>query len=189
LILLLIKISAAKKFYPNISVNNDLTNTKNITMKLSEIKKHLATSTGVNFVLPNGESVPEHFHVTEVGLITKDFIDCGGTVRKESVANFQLWNANDTDHRLKPEKLVRIIELSEKVLGMPDLEIEVEYQSDTIGKYDLGYNGKDFILLAKRTDCLAKDNCGIPADKKKVDLSELTSANVSCCAPESKCCS
>jgi hypothetical protein len=39
--------------------------------------------------------VPEHFHVTEVGVVTKDFIDCGGTVRHEKVANFQLWDAND----------------------------------------------------------------------------------------------
>lgn len=31
------------------------------------------------FKLENGNSVPEHFHVTEVGIITKDFIDCGGT--------------------------------------------------------------------------------------------------------------
>lgn len=157
-------------------------------MKLSEIKNHLGTALGVNFILPNGTMVPEHFHVTEVGIITKDFIDCGGKVRNEKVANFQLWNANDTDHRLKPQKLIKIIELSEKVLGMPDLEIEVEYQSDTIGKYDLAFNGKDFVLLAKHTDCLAKDNCGIPEDKKKVSLSELAGSAESCCAPGSKCC-
>ena len=62
-------------------------------MKLSEIKKHLSTATAVNFLLENGTAVPEHFHVTEVGVITKNFIDCGGTVRNEKVANFQLWNA------------------------------------------------------------------------------------------------
>lgn len=64
-------------------------------MKLSEIKKHLQTVLAVNFSLPDGSFVPEYFHVTEVGLITRDFIDCGGTVRKEVVINFQLWNAND----------------------------------------------------------------------------------------------
>src|SRR6187431_2879726 len=106
-------------------------------MKLSEIKKHLKTVETVNFQLPNGTFAPEHFHVTEVGQITKKFIDCGGTVRNEKVVNFQLWNANDTDHRLKPQKLLNIIALSEKTLGIEDLEIEVEYQSDTIGKYDL----------------------------------------------------
>lgn len=37
-------------------------------MKLSEIKKYLATAEAVNFVLPSGAFVPEHFHVTEVGV-------------------------------------------------------------------------------------------------------------------------
>jgi hypothetical protein len=47
-------------------------------MKLSEVKQHLATAESVNFQLANGTFVPEHFHVTEVGLITRHFIDCGG---------------------------------------------------------------------------------------------------------------
>ena len=72
-------------------------------MKLSQIKNILKTIEAVNFNLPDGTMVPEHFHVTEVGLITKKFIDCGGTVRKESVVNFQLWDANDFEHRLKPQ--------------------------------------------------------------------------------------
>lgn len=155
-------------------------------MKLSEIKKHLATAEAVNFQLPNGTFVPEHFHVTEVGQITKNFIDCGGTVRKEKVTNFQLWNANDTDHRLKPQKLLNIIALSEKVLGIEDSEIEVEYQSETIGKYDLDFNGKDFVLVAKQTDCLAKDNCGVPEDKNKLEL--VGKKTEGCCTPGSKCC-
>lgn len=128
-------------------------------MKLSEIKEILTTVEAVNFQLPNGNFVPEHFHVTEVGLITKNFIDCGGVVRNETVVNFQLWDANDFEHRLKPKKLIHIIELSEKVLGIKDFEIEVEYQDTTIGKYDLAFNGKDFLLLNKMTACLAQEQC------------------------------
>jgi|SRR3954463_10923023 hypothetical protein len=157
-------------------------------MKLSEIKTQLSEATTVNFVLENGTFVPEHFHVTEVGVITKHFIDCGGTVRNEKVANFQLWNANDTDHRLKPKKLLDIISLSERVLGMEDLEIEVEYQSDTIGKYGLEFSNGNFVLITKQTDCLAKDNCGVPVEKQKVILGELQNANQSCCAPGGGCC-
>ena len=156
-------------------------------MKLSEIKMHLSTAEAVNFQLPDGSYVPEHFHVTEVGTVDKHFIDCGGTERRERVVNFQLWNANDTEHRLKPQKLIHIIALSEKVLGMEDLEIEVEYQSHTIGKYDLGFNGTDFLLLTKQTDCLAKDNCGAPGNKQKISLSELGQNTQSCCEP-GKCC-
>ena len=84
-------------------------------MKLSEIKNILNNLKTISFQLPDGELVPNHFHVTEVGKVTKHFIDCGGTVRNEEVVNFQLWEADDYDHRLHPEKLVHIIELSEKI--------------------------------------------------------------------------
>lgn len=156
-------------------------------MKLSEIKTILSTAENVAFVLENGTYVPEHFHVTEVGLITKNFIDCGGTVRNETVVNFQLWNANDFEHRLKPKKLLDIITLSEKILGIGDFEIEVEYQTETIGKYDLDFNGKNFMLLHKQTACLAEDQCGIPQEKQKIKLSEINPES-SCCAPGGSCC-
>lgn len=156
-------------------------------MKLSQVKNILKTVETVNFTLADGTAVPEHFHVTEVGLITKNFIDCGGTVRKETVVNFQLWNANDFEHRLKPQKLTNIIELSEKVLGIEDFEIEVEYQSQTIGKYDLDFNGKDFVLLNKQTACLALDQCCLPSEKTKIRLSEIANES-SCCTPGGSCC-
>jgi len=155
-------------------------------MKLSEVKNKLNQLNKISFQLPNGELVPNHFHVTEVGKIIKHFIDCGGTVRNEEVVNFQLWNANDYDHRLHPEKLLNIIELSEKVLGIADLEIEVEYQADTIGKFGLNFDGTNFLLTTKRTDCLAKDECGIPVEKAKVKLSDLR--NEPCCSPDGNCC-
>ena len=155
-------------------------------MKLSEVKSKLKELDTIAFQLPNGELVPNHFHVTEIGKISKHFIDCGGTVRNEEVANFQLWNANDYDHRLHPEKLVNIIELSQKVLELGDLEIEVEYQAETIGKFGLDFDGKNFLLTTKQTDCLAKDNCGIPAEKLNVKLGDMQKS-VSC-SPNSGCC-
>tara|TARA_R110002012_G_scaffold81945_3_gene207461 strand:- start:47575 stop:48042 length:468 start_codon:yes stop_codon:yes gene_type:complete len=155
-------------------------------MKLSEIKHQLRNLETIAFQLPNGELVPNHFHVTEVGKISKHFIDCGGTVRTENVINFQLWEANDYDHRLHPEKLLSIIELSETVLNLEDLDIEVEYQGSTIGKYNLDFDGKNFLLTNTQTDCLAKDACGIPAEKPKLKLSELEKTNS--CTPGSGCC-
>lgn len=155
-------------------------------MKLSEIKNKLTPLDKIAFQLPNGELVPSHFHVTEVGKITKHIIDCGGKVRHEEVANFQLWNANDYDHRLHPEKLVSIIERSEKVLGIKDLEVEVEYQSETIGKYGLDFDGTNFLLTTKQTDCLAKDKCGIPLEKPKVKMAALN--NEPCCSADRNCC-
>jgi len=156
-------------------------------MTLNEIKEHLSRLDKIGFLLPSGELVPAHFHVTEVGKITKDFIDCGGTMRHEEVVNFQLWEADDYDHRLHPEKLVNIIELSQTKLGIGNLPIEVEYQGQTINKYNLDFDGTNFVLLSKQTDCLAKDNCGIPQEKKMVDLSSMV-ADGGSCTPGGGCC-
>lgn len=154
-------------------------------MKLSEFKDQLSGLQEIAFELPNGNLVPEHFHVTEVGKITKRFIDCGGTLRDEEKISFQLWEENDYNHRLHPEKLIRIIDLAKDKLGLPDAEIEVEYQGESINKFELGFNGTNFLLLNTQTDCLAREKCGVPAKKPKVKLSELQN---SCCTPESGCC-
>ena len=159
-------------------------------MKLSQIKTILNDLQSVGFILPNGQFVPSHFHVTEVGLISKNFIDCGGTLREEKVINFQLWEANDFDHRLAPQKLKSIIELSEKVLKLEDAEIEVEYQQETIGKYHLDFDGTHFLLVSTQTNCLAQDKCGIPESALRVPQS--TSINISqksnTCTPGGGCC-
>ncbi len=157
-------------------------------MKLSEIKKYLKNSKNIAFELPDGNLVPSHFHVTEVGKITKNFIDCGGAVRNEEVINFQLWNKEDYNHRLHPEKLIHIIELSEKVLHLQDLEIEVEYQGSTIGKYGLDFNGTNFLLTNKATACLAENLCITPSNQKpRVKLSAFQNQESSC-NPASGCC-
>lgn len=158
-------------------------------MKLSTIKNHLKELNTIAFRLPDGSLVPEHFHVTEVGEITKNFIDCGGTLRSEKVVNFQLWDSDDYNHRLHPEKLLSIIELSQQKLDIGDLEIEVEYQGESIMKFGLDIEDNQFVLTTKHTDCLAKENCVIPLNKQKlnpIDLSEMIGINS--CSPGSGCC-
>lgn len=151
-------------------------------MKLSGVKRSLGQLSAVNFKLPDGSYVPQHFHVTEVGLVTKHFIDCGGVERKETVVNFQLWEAGDYDHRLAPQKFLRILDISKKVLGdAEEIDIEVEYQQSTIGKFSLEFDGTDFILTAKQTACLAQDACGIPPEKMPLKAA-------SSCSPKGGCC-
>ncbi len=149
-------------------------------MKISEIKTHLSALGALTFRLPDGNAVPEHFHLTEVGLVTRHFIDCGGTERTEQVANFQLWTANDYEHRLAPEKFLRILDISKKVLGNLDPEIEVEYQQGTIAKFGLAFDGREFILTNKQTACLALDACGLPPAKSE-KTEKACAASTGCC--------
>ncbi len=57
-------------------------------MKISQIKEKLKSLETISFQLPDGSLVPGHFHVTEVGRISKHFIDCGGTVRQGRSCRF-----------------------------------------------------------------------------------------------------
>lgn len=149
-------------------------------MKISEVKQILGTIDAVRFKLPDDSVLPLHFHVTEIGLVTKHFIDCGGTERTETLANFQLWEAGDYDHRLAPQKFLHILDLCKGVLGEDDHEIEVEYQQVTIGKYGLSFDGTDFILTNKYTACLAQDACGIPDKEQNIEEP--------CCVSGGACC-
>ena len=154
-------------------------------MKINEVKQALNNLEQLQFILPDGSFVPAHFHVTEIGAITRHFIDCGGVERIEKKINFQLWEDVDYDHRLAPGKLLKIIDLAEEKLGLGNFEVEVEYQRETIGKFGIEFDGGHFLLTNTKTDCLAKDNCGIPTQKPRIKMSELSGNS---CAPGSGCC-
>lgn len=153
-------------------------------MTLSEVKNALAGLENLKFYLPNGKKVPAHFHVTEVGLVNKTFIDCGGTLREEQRISFQLFTSVDYHHRLAARKLEKIINIAERQLKLPDAEIEVEYQGETIGKYGLTLQDGAFHLESQQTACLAMDDCGIPARKITRPLEAITNK----CEPNSGCC-
>ena len=154
-------------------------------MKLSEFKLYLKNAKKVEFQLPNGDYVPSHFHVTEVGLSTKKFIDCGSNIRNTKKINFQLWSADDINHKISPKKLLDIIEISEETFLLEDLEIEIEFQQSTIGVFDLDYTNDIFQLINKKTDCLDKQKCGFEV-KKTVKLSSIKKKEI--CNPEDGCC-
>ena len=153
-------------------------------MLISAFKQTLSELDTLKFQLPNGEFVPAHFHITEVGNITRNFIDCGGVQRQENKLNLQLWVASDTDHRLKTTNLLNILQLAEKQLGNSNVEVEVEYQQSTIGRYKLAFNGAVFQLINTQTACLAPNQCGIPQEKPRVRVT----ANGLSCNPNSGCC-
>ena len=152
-------------------------------MTLSDFKAILAAHPAKNmrFVLPNGKSIPPSYHITEVGRVRKDFIDCGGTVRSSSSCVLQAWvAANDEDHRLEAGKLAVILQMADKLLTDSELPVEMEYEAPVISQFSVGGSEVDsegivFHLENKHTDCLAKESCGLEGS--------------SCCAgEETSCC-
>ncbi len=137
-------------------------------MNLKQLTKTLGDSgdAAIFIMLPTGEFVPEHFHITEIARVQKDFIDCGGTVRESVSCSLQAWFAHDVEHRLVADKLAKILKLGEKVLGTDDLPVEVEYGADVVSHYlladvEVTPKGLLFVLVGKQADCLAPDKCGV----------------------------
>lgn len=156
-------------------------------MKLSNLKSYLESATELHLIQVDGQEVPAHFHITEAGLTTKHFVDCGGTERLEKNISMQVWVASDVDHRLTPAKLSGILQKAESLFGEEDLEVEVEYQTDTIGRYGLKQDGNFLKLTSKRTQCLALDLCLPSPEKIYKDLKNLV-PSTGCCSPASGCC-
>jgi hypothetical protein len=137
-------------------------------MKLSAFKTHLLAHADkpVGFVFDDGDTIPERFHITEVGHVVKNFIDCGGTVRQVSSVQLQVWLGEDTAHRLTAGKLAKIIDLARPLIPSDALEVEVEYEGCVISQYTVedatdGDMQIAFRLGDKHTDCLAKEACGL----------------------------
>ena len=137
-------------------------------MKINDFKNHLSQLNQVVFILPDNAEVPVHFHITEMGIIRKNYIDCGGTIREETVANFQIWHANDYDHRIQPSQIIDIIDIAEKSVNLENLDIEVEYQSETIGKYGLSFSNDCFHLLVAASPFHISPNFIVGLGKYKI---------------------
>jgi len=119
----------------------------------------------IHFYLPNGEQIPAHFHITDVGKINRQFIDCGAEIRTENWVQLQLWLGKDSDHRLNSGQINKILQHSDKVLStllnLHEAEVVIEYQIDLISSYTISRaeafdNVLHVYLASRNTDCLAK---------------------------------
>ena len=138
-------------------------------MKLAELKASLALHPDLNlrFILPNGEAIPAHAHVTEVARIDKRFVDCGGTLRNDAWCRLQAWVADDLHHRLTAGKLLGILNKASTILQSDALEVDIEYEAKWISQFPVvsGTTDDNELVLRlgeRHTACLAEDKCLAP---------------------------
>ena len=132
------------------------------------------------FVLANGDYIPAHAHVTEVGHVVRTFIDCGGQTGKEEKVVLQTHVGNDTDHRLRSDRFAKILELGNRVIPSADLDVDVEYDCCVVAQYSVAEARPDgehlnLILRRGRTQCRARER-GEPKTP------------AGCCATSAACC-
>ncbi len=158
-------------------------------MKLTELKSILAIHPVLlpRFVLPDGELIPAHYHITEVGHVAKRFIDCGGTLHDTTdTCLLQTYVAGDVDHRLDAGTFAKILDLGRQVLPHENLDVEVEYEDCSVSQYPIAaaeIEGETILLKLsdKHTDCLAKEKCGIDGDGCGSAPEESATAAAACC--------
>jgi hypothetical protein len=151
-------------------------------MKYEALKSALERypTTFPRFVLPNGDYVPPHAHVTEVGHVIRNFIDCGGQTGKEEKVVLQTHLGNDTDHRLRSDRFAKILRLGNQVIPSADLDVDVEYDCCVVAQYPIAEAAPDgehlnLILQRGRTQCRARER-----------RENETAAG--CCAASAVCC-
>lgn len=142
-------------------------------IKVSAFKAALADAPDlpITVVWTDGEAIEPHFHVTEVGRVQKDFVDCGGTVRRMVTCLLQTWVGDDTDHRITGGKLLKAFAHAAPVLGSEDLPVELEYETCNVVQLVVASvrQEADRLVLqlgSKHTDCLAKELC-LPSGNKE----------------------
>jgi hypothetical protein len=151
-------------------------------MKLREFKTLLEANSDKIFglQLPGEKAVPRAFHITEVGLVSKTFIDCGGKVHTVQTCQLQAWLGPDVDHRIEAGKMADILVKARSIVPSEELDLEIEYEDHVISQYQVAAatvsdDAVTLQLAAKHTDCLAPELC-------------ITPSGDSCCAPGAGCC-
>lgn len=133
-------------------------------MKLTQLRSILEAhpDTRPRFTLPDGDQIPAHFHLTEVGHVAKSFIDCGGVLGASEACVLQTWVGDDVDHRLTAGRLAQILDLGRRVLPDRDLDVQVEYDCCVVAQYpveDARREGEhlEITLGDNTTQCRARE--------------------------------
>lgn len=135
-------------------------------MMVSALRAALAAAPSLPLTVlwPDGDPIEAHFHVTEIGRVQKDFVDCGGTMRRTVTCLLQTWVGDDVDHRITAGKLLKAFEHAQSVLGGEDMPVELEYEACNVIQFAVTAVVPEAERLvvqlgSKHTDCLAKELC------------------------------
>src|SRR4051812_8659892 len=151
-------------------------------MKLSELQSILEKhpETFPRFILPDGDLIPAHAHITEVALVVRQFVDCGGVTGREKKIVLQTHVGSDIDHRLSSDRFAEILRLGNPVIRSAELDVEVEYDCCVVSQYPVteakpSEEYLDLVLKRGATQCR-------PSERRK------TQAANTCCSTAAACC-
>ncbi|MCL6267030.1 DUF6428 family protein [Flagellimonas myxillae] len=159
---------------------------------ISLLKQHQDKS--LLFEYTPGKLVGANYHITEVKNIIVDSVDCGAGTDfwKETIV--QLWESpaeKDKREYMTVYKALSILNKVDRIKPMvQDAEIKIEYSNEEfhtaqlfIDDYTLDQRTLTLKLSVEKTDCKAKETCGVEAKTENAVLETSTG-----CDPGSGCC-
>lgn len=162
-------------------------------MKTQEFLELLAVNKDKNlqFEYKQGHFVEPNYHITEVKNIIVESVDCGAGTDNWKETIVQLWespNEKDDEGVMSTYKALGILKKVDRMRTMTkEAEVKFEYSNDSFHTAQLFVNdheiqNNDIIikLSVQKTDCKAKETCGVPT--------AVEGNEAACCSPESGCC-
>ncbi|NKI30835.1 DUF6428 family protein [Croceivirga thetidis] len=139
-----------------------------------------------------GQLVPANYHITEVKNIAIESVDCGAGTDAWKETIIQLWESPSEIGKtefMSSYKALGILNKVDKMRAMDrEAELKIEYSNDQfhtaqlfIDDYTWNNEKLVFKLSIKKTDCKAKETCGVPTEA-------VVKSGASSCAPGSGCC-
>lgn len=138
-----------------------------------------------------GKWVGANYHITEVKHLTINSVDCGSGTDAWNETIIQLWESPSEIGKRDYMSAYKALAILNKVGKMKpydwEAEVKMEYSNDQfhtaqlfIDFFETTENELHIYLSVKKTDCKAKDTCGVP---------ETATVAEAACAPGSGCCS
>ncbi|MFT4781553.1 MAG: hypothetical protein ACJAZK_000093 [Psychroserpens sp.] len=148
------------------------------------------------FEYTSNKFIGANYHITEVKHIKVDSVDCGAQTDSWNETIIQLWESPLERNRTKYMSVLKALAILKTVGKMRsyDLasEIKFEYSNASfhtaqlfVNEFKIEENKVIFQLGTKKTDCKAKELCGVP--EMAIDRLEKETVEV-CCDPSSNCC-
>lgn len=142
------------------------------------------------FEYAEGVFVNANYHITEVKHVTIDAVDCGAQTDAWKETIIQLWESPNEIGKTEYMSVLKALGILNKVGQIKpyilDAEVKFEYSNSMfhtaqlfVNDFEIRGNNLVFKLAIEKTDCKAKELCGVV---------EEVQANTSSCAPGSGCC-
>ena len=151
------------------------------------------------FEYQQGTLVGANYHITEIKHIQIDSVDCGARSDAWNETVIQLWESPSEIGKTEFMSAFKALGILKKVATIKpfDLssEVKFEYGNSTfhtaqlfVNDFEISDNTVRIILGVYKTDCKAKDICGVPVTTEQVKTEQFSEAEAACCTPGSGCC-